>query len=306
MTHATVSAERGREDLALTFAEVGVGIEGKDLNGQVDVRGAYPTAGDTEFPVQLGQAFGGYSNDFFGVSAGLQNTLAGYEPVNPAQYPFITRSYLYTNGPVSDLGGRIRLGPEFVSLIGGIYTSNFGFLGDNNRAPAGLIGFHLSLKKFSLVMNGLVGPEQDNNNKDIRFMGDLVLSVTPHEMLELGLNFDYAQDKQDEKQKHWEGGAVYLTLTPRQWIQWANRVEMFHDPEGTITGQENLFALGVTTALNFRLIRPPQQLDFRLEYSLLHDVDGNATINGRRNANLFSASLVYQFGINRKLKGKED
>ncbi len=119
---------------------------------------------------------------------------------------------------------------------------------DNNSGKT--TGFSLALtpnSKFSFTENYLVGPEQPNDNSDIRNLSDTVISYTPNAKLSLMANIDYGRDHVSVSpivpvaySPYWAGFAGYIKYAPptSKWA-FATRGEYFNDANNFATAAVN-------------------------------------------------------------------
>jgi Putative beta-barrel porin-2, OmpL-like. bbp2 len=105
-------------------------------------------------------------------------------------------------------------------------------------------GFSLAITpnaKWSLTENYLVGPEQPNDNSDIRQLNDTVVSYTPTGKLSLMANYDYGHDTPmgSPTSVHWSGIAGYIKYAPNGKWAIATRGEYFDDADNFATASIN-------------------------------------------------------------------
>ena len=111
---------------------------------------------------------------------------------------------------------------------------------DNNRGKT----VHLQLgvtpsARLSFYLNGIAGPEQ--NNDDVHFRDvldvDATWKATAH--LSAGFNGDWGRETNAAplgRMAVWRGAALYLGLTPNAWFGLHARTEVFDDRDGARTG----------------------------------------------------------------------
>lgn len=110
---------------------------------------------------------------------------------------------------------------------------------DNNSGKT--TGFSLAItpnSKFSIIQNYLVGPEQPNDNKDLRQLSDTVVTFSPTAKLSLMANYDYGHDTPmgSPTSVHWSGIAGYIKYAPNDKWAIATRGEYFNDADDFATG----------------------------------------------------------------------
>lgn len=270
---------------SLHFAEIGVSLQGKLLAGTLDVRGSIPEADASPFTV--GQAHMTIGTANARIKLGLQDTHFGYEPPNPAGFPFVSNSWLYNTGPVDVLEATLSIGNENFELSIGVNTNNWEAQLEGLDVPGVYSGLSLSVGGFSLLANLGLDPTF-GGGLSMRTLLDIVVSWDLSDSVHLALNYDYAIDDNEEQNSVWQGGDLYLVYTPggdNGWFQWANRVELFRDEDGFVSDNPDLFSLGLTMAFNFRL---PYGFQIRADINQqvgLNDASPSSTT--------FSAMLLY-------------
>ena len=92
-------------------------------------------------------------------------------------------------------------------------------------------------ERFTFVQNYMVGPENADDNDNMRHLFDSLLTVGLHEKVTFMTNFDYGMDEITGGGKvHWIGAAGYLRLSPASWFAFTPRFEYYNDPNGFTTG----------------------------------------------------------------------
>jgi hypothetical protein len=93
-------------------------------------------------------------------------------------------------------------------------------------------------KKFSLVQNYMIGPEETNNNSNFRQLWDTVATYSPTSKLSLMLNFDYGRGDRViglPNPVWWSGVASYLRYQFNDKYALTTRYEYYNDPFGFTT-----------------------------------------------------------------------
>ncbi|MGD0484555.1 MAG: porin [Gemmatimonadales bacterium] len=111
---------------------------------------------------------------------------------------------------------------------------------DNNRGKT----VHLQLalaptSRLLVYLNGIAGPEQDNDSHDYRDVLDVVTTWKPTDRLSVGFNGDWGEEAGAAPgglTAEWKGVAGYLRLAPRGPFALTLRAETFEDRDGARTG----------------------------------------------------------------------
>jgi hypothetical protein len=153
----------------------------------------------------------------------------------------VSHSLIFYSTPQTHTGLRATL-PFSDTVTGVLYLVNgCDVVQDNNHAAtAGLqLGIAKPSSPFSLAFNYLAGPEQPNDNTDLRQQANLVAKyvVSPH--LTLGADLLAGREERSAVElaaATWNGAAVYLRtdLTPRFAL--TLRAETLDDKDGNRTG----------------------------------------------------------------------
>ncbi|HEV2350251.1 MAG TPA: outer membrane beta-barrel protein, partial [Terriglobia bacterium] len=94
-------------------------------------------------------------------------------------------------------------------------------------------------KKWAFVQNYMVGPEEANNNKNIRQLWDTELTYTATSKLSFMGNFDYGRGDRIPTWANpvwWSGVAAYVKYQFNPDYALATRYEYYDDPSGFTTG----------------------------------------------------------------------
>jgi hypothetical protein len=127
---------------------------------------------------------------------------------------------------------------------------------DNNSGKT----VHLQLgltpsSRLAIILNGIAGPEQDNDSHDYRDVLDVVATWKPTDHLSLGMNGDWGREAAAAPgglTAEWKGVAGYLRLSPRGPFALSLRAETFEDRDGARTGTAQTLA-GFTLTPEVRL-----------------------------------------------------
>ncbi len=211
------------------------------------------------------------------VDAGKFVTHIGGETIEGLKNNNLSHGFLYTYAiPFQDTGFRLnypwsdKFYTELYVLRGWNVTT-----GDNNRGvtvgPS--IGW-LPNSWFNLYLNYLVGPEQRNNESNLRHLIDFQTFInTPIPQLNLLFFGDWGFEENalasNTKSATWDGIGGVARYQLCDHLEPAVRLEYLHDQNGFATGvDQNLYA--VTLTLNYKmalrkgfniLIRPEYRFD---------------------------------------------
>jgi putative OmpL-like beta-barrel porin-2 len=186
-------------------------------------------------------------------------TLLGFEAIESPNNLNFSRGYLYTLAiPLTHTGGLIqyKFTDWFTLLVGGVL--GWDNSKENNGAPSATGQFQFSPAK-GLIANfeWIVGPEQADNNKNLRYVLDWVVMYTGIDKLTLGLNVDYGHEEKEafltsldtrsNTDASWYGFAGYVAYDWTDWFRTSLRQEYFKDANGARTGFGNTLNLFSTT-----------------------------------------------------------
>lgn len=211
------------------------------------------------------------------VDAGKFVTHIGGETIEGIKNNNLSHGFLYTYAiPFQDTGFKVNYPwsdtfyTEFYVLRGWNVTT-----GDNNRgATVGPSIGWLPTSWFNLYLNYLVGPEQRNDNQDLRHLVDFqAFFNTPVPKLNVllfgDLGFEEHAVGSDTQNALWHGLGVVTRYQLTDHLEPAIRLEYLHDQDGFATGiDQNLY--GVTLTVNYKralgkgfnlLIRPEYRFD---------------------------------------------
>jgi hypothetical protein len=207
------------------------------------------------------------------LDAGKFVTAMGYEliPGYDGFNDFATQSFLFGFAvPFTHTG--VRLGYPLTGRLSGQVHLVQGWdnVRDNNSAKS--VGAGLTwtpVRDLSLGLNGMIGPEQKDNDLNERAVVDLVASWRPRESISLGINIDYGHETSalgPGLDAVWRGAAVYATLALSGKISLGLRGEVFEDRDGARTGlAQTLGEITLTPQVRptkFAVVRGDIRLDF--------------------------------------------
>jgi hypothetical protein len=153
-------------------------------------------------------------------------------------------------------------------------------------------------KKVNVVQNYMVGPEETNNNSNIRQLWDTVVTYSPTSRLSLMWNYDYGRGDRMlgvANPVFWTGIAGYVRYAFNDRYAIATRYEYFNDHNGFTTGTAqhlNEFTSTFERKINGALIT---RLEFRRDMSNRDSFLRGTTPARAENTAL--AGVVYTFDL---------
>jgi len=177
------------------------------------------------------------------VDAGKFITGLGYEVIEgyDGWNDNATRSFLFGYAiPFTHTGVRASytLLPVVSAMV--MVANGWDDVRDNNRGKT----VHLQLalmptSRLMVTLNGIAGPERDNDSHDYRDVLDVVATWKPTDHLALGFNGDWGREAAAAPgggTAAWSGAAGYLRLALRGPFAFSLRAETFQDRDGARTG----------------------------------------------------------------------
>ena len=197
----------------------------RDPENQFDLNQAYV---DVTVPVGNGLR----------LRAGKFVTLLGYEVINPTGNALYSHSYLFGFAiPFTHTGVLATYSlNDKITLNGGITRGWEQSLEDNNDAIDFLGGVNWAINdKFTLFFSDSFGPQQADDNNNLRNVFDFCLYYTATEQLSLGLNgvYGFEQDVPGIGDADWFGTALYAHLKLNKRYTVNARLEWFNDDDGS-------------------------------------------------------------------------
>ena len=170
---------------------------------------------------------------------------------------------------------------------------------DNNTGKTGGFQFGWNpTKKVSVIQNYMVGPEETNNNSNVRQLWDTVVTYTPTSKLSLMWNYDYGRGDRMVGVANpvwWTGIAGYARYAFASNYALAARYEFYDDHFGFTTGTpQDLNEFTTTferTVAKHLITRFEFRRDMSNQPSLLK---GTTPV---KDQNTLAAGLVYVFDI---------
>ncbi len=193
------------------------------------------------------------------VDAGKFITGLGYEVIEgfDGWNDNATHSFLFGYAiPFTHTGLRASyaLSPVLSTMV--MVANGWDDVRDNNRGKT----VHLQLgitptSRLTVYINGIAGPEQDDDSHDYRDVLDVVATWKPTDHLALGFNGDWGREAAAAPgggTAEWKGVAGYLRLAPRGPYALTFRAETFQDRDGARTGTAQTLS-GLTVTPEVRL-----------------------------------------------------
>ncbi len=208
------------------------------------------------------------------VDAGKFITGLGYEVIEgyDGWNDNASRSFLFGYAiPFTHTGLRASytLSPVVSAMV--MVANGWDDVRDNNRGKT----IHLQLGltpsgRLTVLVNGIGGPERDNDSHDWRDVLDVVAIWKPSDHLTVGFNGDWGREAAAAPgggTAVWRGAAGYLRVVPHGPFAFSLRAETFQDRDGARTGTAQTLA-GVTVTPEVRLGTSfVLRGDFRLDVS---------------------------------------
>ncbi len=153
-----------------------------------------------------------------------------------------------------DFNEKVRVGASVSNGWNNVYENNTGKT----------VGVGLTLtptESVTIMQNYMFGPEQIDNNDDIRHLYDATVSYAATPALSLMVNYDYGRDELGALDVEWQGIAGYLKYQGNQWAV-SPRFEWYDDPDGFSTGTIQTMK---ETTITLELM-PTDTFRWRIEY----------------------------------------
>lgn len=191
--------------------------------------------------------------------AGKFVTHIGGETIETVKNWNYSHSFFYTYAiPFQDTGIRINY-PWTDTFYTELYLLNgWNVTIDNNRGKT--VGPSIGwtpLPWLSLYGNYLVGPEQNDNNSNLRHLVDGQLFLGPFaDRWNFLINFDHGFEERainaNTNNARWWGLTGYARYIVNDWFEPSVRFEYYHDGDGFTTGVPQILK-GITLTLNSKI-----------------------------------------------------
>ena len=183
------------------------------------------------------------------VEAGVYPSHIGFETLASKDNWNYTRGWLGELSPYYQTGVKIAypLGERWstqVHLLNGWQA-----IADNNRGKTLGWQFAYAGDRVSVALNGLVGPELPDDDRDLRALFDTVLVVKATPAWSFAASLDVAGQEQPEgDDARWEGlGLFARRAAPGARTAMAFRAEYYDDEEGAISGTAQILREATAT-----------------------------------------------------------
>ena len=207
-----------------------------------------------------------------------------------------SRSLLFALAiPYYHMGVRMAYNPNDKVSLGANISNGWNNIVDNNTGKT--VGFMAVLKPASALswtLNYMVGPEQADDNGDMRHLFDTTVAYTASPQLSLMLNYDFGKDTVGDTGVQWQGVGGYLKYTPSSWFALIPRYEFLRDADGFMTGvSQDLQEFTLTAEFKHKdgmTMRVEYRSDMAEEAYFLRHTDELV-----KNQNVFTLGWIYAF-----------
>ncbi len=242
--------------------------------------------------------FEGYLEALAPLGRGLKFTLGKFVTMHGAEVieaePNLnySRSFLFGFAiPFTHTGLKVSY-PVADWLSAGFHVVNgWDVVEDNNDAKS--LGYTICLTPtpdYGLTVNFMRGPEQTDNNSNIRYLADVVGTARPLPGLTLVVNYDYGFEDQASvvepgRNARWWGVAGYAAYQLTDMLSGAVRVETFNDPTGARGIGGRVYEVTLTPQITYC------GLKIRPEYR--HDWSPADVFNGQGSQDTVALGAMY-------------
>ncbi|UCE63671.1 MAG: porin [Nitrospirota bacterium] len=205
------------------------------------------------------------------ITGGLMNSYIGYSSFHSKDNVNYTRGYILDNVPYFLFGAEALYPVTDTLTIGGYVVSGFTYLTEPNEVPSfGLQTVWETTPTLTVVQNLYYGPDQRNTDlRHWRFFSDSIVEWKT-DTWAVAAAYDIGTEEQavnpENPRYMWMSGAIWASRNlPGPW--WVGfRPEFYWDPDGVITGAEQLiWAVTGTIAYRIRVLSK-NTLTAKLEY----------------------------------------
>lgn len=237
-----------------------------------------PGPGETSSPFDLTEAYVSYLaplGNGLKFSFGKWATYFGAEVIEAKDDANYSRSFLFNYAiPFTHTGVKADYAFSDAFTVGVHAVNGWDNSTDNNDGKS--LGVSLGVtpsESVAMMFNAMRGPEQANNDNNVRTMLDWVGTIKPVKGLALILNYDYGAEENaiepnpgQFENARWYGFAGIIKVDTSESTSIAVRGEVFKDPQGYRTGVAQSLK-EVTFTPEFRLadgliVRPEYRRDW--------------------------------------------
>jgi hypothetical protein len=219
-------------------------------------------------------------------------TYIGAEVIEARDNPNYSRSLLFNYAYPLFTHTGLSVGYSFSDALTTTFylTNGWDNVDDNNTGKTlGLSIGWTPIEQLAMSFNFSYGPEQNNNNSNIRFLFDWVGTIKPLKNLSFILNADYGSEQKDPNANGidslWYGAAAIVKYDFNDFFSLALRGEYFNDQDGAKTGTVQKVK-EFTLTPEFRLAKG---LIIRPE--LRYDWSDQSSFNGGKDKNQVTLAL---------------
>jgi Putative beta-barrel porin-2, OmpL-like. bbp2 len=198
------------------------------------------------------------------IDVGKMVTPLGAEVIETKDNWNYSRSLLFALAiPYYHMGARLTYGFSDKFTIAGLIVNGWNNVTENNdRKSFGVQATFKPTGKLSIVQGYMAGPEQTDDDEDVRQVSDTIVSYAANEWLSLMANYDIGRDRVDGAPVRWQGAAVYARMTATSRWAISPRLEWYEDRDGFTTGvPQTLHGVTLTSEFNVE-----NQLFTRVEF----------------------------------------
>jgi hypothetical protein len=164
---------------------------------------------------------------------GKMGTFIGAEVMEARDNPNYSRSFLFANAePLTHTGLKISYPVVDALSVAVLVLNGWDNAVDNNKGKT--YGASIGITPadmISLSVNVIQGPEQDNNNHDMRSLTDVVATIKPVKPLTFILNYDSGKEEYQTIDMKWSGISGIVKYDLNDTYSLSVRGETFDDKD---------------------------------------------------------------------------
>ena len=221
-------------------------------------------------------------------SFGKYVTFLGAEVIEAIDNPNYSRSFLFNYAiPFTHTGLKVHYPFTDTFNVSLHVVNGWDNATDNNngKSVGASIGW-TPIEQLAMNFSVMVGPEQNHDSKNNRYLYDWVGTIKPIKNLAFILNADYGKEERIPGigSAKWYGAAAIVKYDFLPWFSMALRGEVFKDPDGVRTGTpQTLKELTLTPEFKIAkdlIVRP----EYRHDWSNRDSFDKDAAGTPRKKA----------------------